>query len=94
MKIIANINSNILRPKHRFLYTKKNGEQGIYIVQNCTAIKGSDMTRFSNQESREQGIYKIGFRAKVVNRGGAVRSFYYNKVREMQKLSIFERAVT
>jgi hypothetical protein len=52
------------------------------------------MTRFSNKESREQGIYKIGFRAKVVNRGGAVRSFYYDKVREMQKLSIFERAVT
>ena len=94
MKIIANIISNILRPKHRFLYTKKNGEQGIYIVTNCTAIKGSEKTSFSNDESRKRGIYKIGFRAKVLNRDGAVRSFYYSKVREMQKLSIFERAVS
>ena len=55
MKIIANIIANILRPKHRFLYTKKNGEQGIYIVTNCTAIKGSEKTSFSKMNlAREE----------------------------------------
>ena len=90
---IKNIISNILRPKHRFVYTKKNGETGIYIVTNCTAIKGGRSTTFSNDEARKVGIYSIGFRAKVLNRDGAVRSFYFDKVREMQKLSIFERVV-
>ena len=94
IKLIKNITSNILRPKHRFLYTKKSGEEGIYIVTNCTAIKGSRSTSFSNDESRARGVFSIGFRAKVLNRDGAVRSFYYNKVCEMHKLSIFESAIT
>ena len=93
INLIKTIASNIRSPKHRFIYTKKNGEQGIYIVTSCTAIKGSDKTSFSNDESRKCGIYKIGFRAKVLNRDGGVRSFYYDKVREMQKLSIFEEVV-
>ena len=94
IKYIQNIIQNIISPKHRFLYTKKNGQEGIYIVTNCKAIKGSQATSFSNEQSRAKGIYSIGFRAKVLNRGGAVRSFYYKEVREMQKLSIFERAIT
>jgi len=94
IKNIKTIIQNIIAPKHCFLYTKKNGQEGIYIVTNCSAIKGSQSTTFSNERSREKGIYSIGFRAKVLNRGGAVRSFYFNQVREMQKLSIFERAIS
>lgn len=93
LNFFKTITSNIRSPKHRFLYTKKNGEEGVYIVTNCTAIKGCDSTKFSNAESRANGIYSIGFRAKVLNRNGGVRSFYYNKVREMHKLSIFEEVV-
>lgn len=93
LNFFKTITSNIRSPKHRFLYTKKNGEEGVYIVTNCTAIKGSDSTKFSNAESRANGIYSIGFRAKVLNRNGGVRSFYYDKVREMHKLSIFEEVM-
>ena len=96
MKIskLKNIISNIFAPaRHRFIYQKKNGEQGIYIVTNCTALKGCDSTSFSNSESRSAGIFKIGFKAKVLNRAGGVRSFHYARVREMKKLSIFEEVI-
>jgi hypothetical protein len=96
MKIskIKNIIKNIFAPaRHRFIYQKKNGEQGIYIITNSTALKGCDSTSFSNSESRANGIYKIGFKAKVLNRGGRVRSFHYARVREMKKLSIFEEVI-
>ena len=91
---IKTIISNIFAPaRHRFIYEKKNGEQGIYIVTNCTALKGCDSTSFSNSESRSAGIFKIGFKAKVLNRSGQVRSFHYARVREMKKLSIFEEVI-
>ena len=96
MKIskIKTIISNIFAPaRHRFIYQKKSGEEGIYIVTNCTALKGCDSTSFSNSESRAQGIFKVGFKAKVLNRAGGVRSFHYSKVREMKKLSIFEEVI-
>ena len=94
IRLIKTIFSNIVRPKHRFLYTQRNGEEGIYIVTNCTAIKGGSATTFSNEESRARNIYSIGFRAKCLNRDGEVRSFYYGKIREMHRLSIFETAIT
>ena len=94
IKKLKAIIKNIFSPaRHSFIYQKANGEEGIYIVTNCTAFKGSNATAFSNEESRAVGIYKIGFRAKCLNRGGAVRSFYYQKVREMRKLSVFEEVV-
>lgn len=94
IKKLKTIFKNTFAPaRHSFIYRKANGEDGIYIVTNCTAFKGSNATAFSNKESRSVGIHRIGFRAKVLNRGGCVRSFYYQKVREMRKLSIFEEVV-
>jgi hypothetical protein len=85
---------NLFTPRHGFIYQKKNGDQGFYVVTNCTAIKGSNATTFSNASSRQIGINSIGFRAKCLNRSGQVRSFYFDNVRQLRKLSIFERVVS
>jgi len=90
MKFIKNILSNLLRPKFRFLYTKRNGEQGIYIITNPTALKGSLKTTFSNVISRAGGDHNIGFRAKCLNRDGQVRSFYYKKIQDLHRVGLTE----
>lgn len=91
---LKTIISNLIAPaRHGFIYQKKNGDEGFYIVTNCTAIKGGTSTSFLNAESRASGINRIGFKAKVLNRDGGVRSFYFSKVREMRKLSIFEEVI-
>ena len=99
MKIIKSIISNILRPKHSFIYTKKNGDTAFYIVTNCTAIKGKETTSFTNDSARAIGIQSLGFRALAVNRinkesgDKGIRSFYFDQIRELRKLSILERVV-
>ena len=92
MKNIIAILKNIFRPKYRFIYKKRNGEQGMYVITNPTAFKGSLKTTFSNPLSRRLGNYNIGFLAKTWKQGNwEVRSFYWDKVRDLQKLSIFEQ---
>jgi len=90
IKTLKAIISNLLSPKFRFIYTKRNGQTAIYVVQNPKAFKGSKKTTFTNDSARAVGDYNIGFRAKCLSRGGEVRSFYYKQVRELQRLSIWE----
>jgi hypothetical protein len=95
MKYLKNILANLIRPKFRFIYTKKNGEQGIYIVTNPTALKGSMKTTFSNPMSRARGDHNIGFRAVCLNRPMGkgkfgIRSFYYKKIQDLHRVGLLE----
>jgi hypothetical protein len=83
--------TNLLSPtRHAFKYQKANGDWNWYIVTNCTALKGCDSTTYANSEDRARGINKTFFKAKVLNRGGSVRSFYFKKVQEVRKLTLLE----
>jgi hypothetical protein len=84
---------NLLSPaRHSFKYQKSNGDWNWYIVTNCTALKGCDSTTYANGQDRARGINKTFFKAKCLNRNGGVRSFYFNKVQEVRKLSLLEEA--
>ena len=94
IKKIKTILNNIFSPKFRFLYTTLEGKTEIYIIQNPrTFRKSTNRTTFSNEESRERADYNIGIRGKCLTRGGQVRSFYYDRMRELHKISIFEEVV-
>ena len=93
IQLIKTIISNIKSPKWRIIYTKKNNDTDVYIITNPTIMKGSARTTFSNQFSRAVGQYQIGFRACVVNRDFQPRSFHFDKVKHMSKISIFEEVV-
>jgi hypothetical protein len=93
IKLLKTIISNMKSPKWRIIYTKSNGETDCYVITNPTLMKGSNKTTFSNNLSRMKGLYKIGFRACVVNREFQPRSFHFNKIRHISKVSIFEEVV-
>ena len=93
IQLIKTIISNIKSPKWRIIYTKKNNDTDVYIITNPTIMKGSAKTTFSNEWSRAVGQYQIGFRACVVNRDYQPRSFHFDKIKHMSKISIFEEVV-
>jgi len=94
IKKLKTIFNNITSPKFRFIYTTLDGKTEIYIIQNPrTFRKSTNRTTFSNDASRERGDYNIGIRAKCLTREGQVRSFYYDRMRELHKISIFEEVV-
>jgi len=89
MKLIATI-KNLLKAKYRIVYQKQNGDFDTYILQNPSWAKGRNIPHFSNPEYRKVGIFNKGFKAQVVNREYSVRSFNYNGIRSVQKLSLLE----
>jgi len=92
MKIIAKIKS-LLKAKYRIVYQKQNGDFDTYILQNPSWAKGKNIPHFSNPDYREAGIWNKGFKAQVVNRDYGVRSFNYDGVRSVQKLTLLESII-
>ena len=90
IQILKTIISNIRSPKWRIVYTKRNGDTDVYIISNPTVMKGSTKTTFSNEWSRSVGQYQVGFRAKCLSREGQPRSFYFDKIKHLSKVSLFE----
>ena len=90
IQFFKTIISNIKAPKWRIVYTKANGDTDVYIITNPTIMKGSTRTTFTNKWARKVGQYQIGFRACVVNREYQPRSFHFDKIKHMGKVSIFE----
>ena len=91
--LLKTIISNIKSPKWRLVYEKRNGDKDVYIIQNPTIMKGSKKTTFSNDFSRTLGQYHIGFRAKCISREGEPRSFYFDKIIHLSKVSLFEQVI-
>jgi hypothetical protein len=81
-------------PKWRLIYVKRYGDRDVYVITNPTIMKGDAKTTFSNEISRKFGINKIGFRACCVNRDFQPRSFYFDKIEHLTKVSLFEEVVS
>ena len=94
MNFISKIR-NLLKPKYRLVYRKEStGDFDTYILINPSWAKGRP-PHFSNDYYRAKGIFNKGFKAVCLNRQdrngkNAVRSFNYDGIQSVQKLTFLE----
>ena len=93
MKIISQIKEilkNLKAPRYSIIYRKSDGTTDVYVLQNPSIFQGNKYVTYSNDHFRKAFGYerKKGFRALVIGKG--VRSFDWDGIKTIQKLSPFE----
>jgi hypothetical protein len=93
MKFISQIKEflkNVKAPRYSVIYRKSDGTTDVYVLQNPSIFKGNKFVTYSNDHFRKAFGYERtkGFRALVIGKG--VRSFDWDGIKNITKLSPFE----